>query len=957
MAHITVPDEPTATTFTVTTAQSVFAVTWTCFAKADIRVRVGSTELTQADFTFTGNPGTEGGFDGATITLNTTVSSTTVVIWRDIPVARTEDFGPGPVSSRDRNTALDRLTGMIQDREREGREAIRVPAGETGATLPPASVRANRFLAFNAAGQPIATAGGVTGVPVNILDFGIHGNGTTDDTAALQSALDAGVPLYWPRSAQVLADHVVANQPITIFAEDGARLIRRSAPASPTNALNAQLRLAHNVASGSLIRGGLIIDGNRDHLGGAHTIAAIWIGLRIDQCDDVTLDGIAFRKIASHGIFALGQSNSNPMRRHNWRNMKFRECSQNAAMILMAESTFQNMAARDCTNVPVGYSMGLETWQHAWEINTVFNSQFSGMTLDGYYPDGRGLDALCIGWTASRLFGCEVSGVRARNYTGTHPSGSVGMEIAGGTDLLIDGVYVDNFDNGFALNGVERWRASNVTCLGRNRGVTNAAAYAGIKITGAGYDFTWDGSLDVVMNAASKNGALSNVAASGFEVGALIRAQGVTISNYDFSGNRQYGSIVGQSGSQSSTMFPLAPAQQTQDITFDSGRAACNGFAGIYAQHCRDVKVTASKLSDNGQRGTIFPTGAYVDATAENVRFHGVNFAPAAGDTRTRAVSFRPGSTTGALNLYEVQTDGSSDLEIGRTVTIVNGGGAGVNLTGRVHDIFGNNVTLTFDSPTTFVETGNLQNIPGTVRLGNEGAPEASGNYLNGVGTDFETFFTGRTWIKVAGQYTFVTDILGPTRAIVELPLLVGPGTSAQAIRCDMILPNRQEAGVAANVSTTGLFISQDCDLSGQTVMPMSVTMATAENMANGSLYLRTGPVISVSGSLEHVSFIEIPRTHRVEGGQVRVVTEITGGGVGVGQLAIRQMDTTGAVQIARHDNLGLVPGPVGAVVGFGSFGPVAPTNGGRLNVVFPSSPTSGSIALDIRMIKAGAGA
>jgi hypothetical protein len=118
MAHITVPDESTVTNFVVTTAQSVFSFPWTCFDKTDIQVLVGASLLLQSDFTFVGNPGTEGGFDGGTVTLVAAVSNVTVTIYRDIIVQRTDDFGAGPVSSRDRNTALDRLTAMVQDAKR-----------------------------------------------------------------------------------------------------------------------------------------------------------------------------------------------------------------------------------------------------------------------------------------------------------------------------------------------------------------------------------------------------------------------------------------------------------------------------------------------------------------------------------------------------------------------------------------------------------------------------------------------------------------------------------------------------------------------------------------------------------------------------------------------------------------------------------------------------------------------
>lgn len=114
-AHITVPDEPTSTTFSVVASQSVFSVPWTYFRKEDIRVTVGGGDLAQNQFTHTGNPGTEGGFDGGTITLNAAVSNTTVVISRYVIAERTDDFGAGPVATRDLNTALDRLIAMVQD--------------------------------------------------------------------------------------------------------------------------------------------------------------------------------------------------------------------------------------------------------------------------------------------------------------------------------------------------------------------------------------------------------------------------------------------------------------------------------------------------------------------------------------------------------------------------------------------------------------------------------------------------------------------------------------------------------------------------------------------------------------------------------------------------------------------------------------------------------------------------
>lgn len=181
MPHITVPDESTVTTYTVTSAQSVFSVPWTCFDKTDIQVLVGSSLLAQSAFSFVGNPGTEGGFDGATITLLSAVSNTTVTIYRDIIVQRTEDFGVGPVSSRDRNTALDRLTAMIQDTKR-------IAKGVPPASTLPESLRPTVPVPNYGTPGQAAIAGPLQASPLKTV-------GLTDRQISVTAAITSSVPV------------------------------------------------------------------------------------------------------------------------------------------------------------------------------------------------------------------------------------------------------------------------------------------------------------------------------------------------------------------------------------------------------------------------------------------------------------------------------------------------------------------------------------------------------------------------------------------------------------------------------------------------------------------------------------------------------------------------------------------------------------------------------------------
>lgn len=116
MAHIQVPDESPDADFAVTSAEDDFAITWTVFDQTDLRVTVNSVELLQAEFSFVGTPGYEGGYPGGTVTLNTPVSSSQVRIWSETPPARVNDFLEGTgFPARALNTELDRLTACGRD--------------------------------------------------------------------------------------------------------------------------------------------------------------------------------------------------------------------------------------------------------------------------------------------------------------------------------------------------------------------------------------------------------------------------------------------------------------------------------------------------------------------------------------------------------------------------------------------------------------------------------------------------------------------------------------------------------------------------------------------------------------------------------------------------------------------------------------------------------------------------
>jgi hypothetical protein len=173
MARLTIPDEQTFATFTVVTSTTVFPITFSLFAKADLTVLVDDVALDQSAFTFTGTLLEGGGYDGGTVTLNTAVDDVTVRIERNVAPARTSNFAPAssvPVQSVDQ--ALNRLTANAQDLERK---KITTPTFD----------RAGKFLAFDGDGEPVAASG--TGA-----DLGLRSDLVSSSGSSLVGFLQAG---------------------------------------------------------------------------------------------------------------------------------------------------------------------------------------------------------------------------------------------------------------------------------------------------------------------------------------------------------------------------------------------------------------------------------------------------------------------------------------------------------------------------------------------------------------------------------------------------------------------------------------------------------------------------------------------------------------------------------------------------------------------------------------------
>jgi hypothetical protein len=224
--HIKVPDVTPIVRYVANGTQTLFLYAFPIFASEDLAVYIDGAKQSSG-FTINGAGETAGG----NVAFDVPPADESIItLAREIPIERITDFlEGGDFSEQSINSELDYLVAALQQVARENAGVLRYGDHENPASalLPSRTTRANKALGFDGNGDPLAvslegsmaapnfTANGTGAATrnaqdkfadyVSIKDFGAAGDGLTDDTIAIQNALQSHDSIFIPEGIYLIS--------------------------------------------------------------------------------------------------------------------------------------------------------------------------------------------------------------------------------------------------------------------------------------------------------------------------------------------------------------------------------------------------------------------------------------------------------------------------------------------------------------------------------------------------------------------------------------------------------------------------------------------------------------------------------------------------------------------------------------------------------------------------------
>lgn len=586
-------------------------------------------------------------------------------------------------------------------------------------------------------------------------------------------------------------------------------------------------------AHGSSLSGSGTIDGNRNNPAllaaflagprsvqenGLYVMKSLWDCVSIGGVNDVTVEGVTMRNCMMSGI--QRSSNGARARISNVRIL-------DSTIVLGANNNtgdvWENITAQNIGNVVNGQA--IPTFAYAMNFFTQFNLTVNGVTLDGYqtlvYDGTPTTPGVRIGDPGGaviffqRLDNGTISGITGRNLNFDMASDKRRTSNIYGTfcdncvNVTMSDLSFTGTRGGILVSGSKGVSVSNFVVDGLYN-VAPVAGHAeafGVAVLPISQEYslnaTANSSYDFWNMHPNAGIAFSNGTIRRSELGFVARTGNFTANNIESTANTLNGFTT--IGSNRGSSFPASALFPVKDFSVSNFRSTYNAGAGFQVGDSYNGTFSNIVSNNNGQDDSnSVPYGIWVtpgvNGVSRNLFFNGWQ----ANDDQAAAtvtVSFAPGSST-AGGIYKVVAETSTDLHVGQKINIVNGGGSGSNIVGRIEDITADALTLRTSAASTFNDASCRVAQTGTVSLG------VGSSLMTGSGTNFRTSIVGPSYMRVAGQYIQIVSVVSDTVLQVR-PTASSPISNApfEIVKCSAqgVASQRRGLTVDAAAGVTGV--------------------------------------------------------------------------------------------------------------------------------------------------------
>ena len=585
---------------------------------------------------------------------------------------------------------------------------------------------------------------------VSVKDFGAVGDGVADDTAAFNLFLSAGGGFVPSGTYSITSLDI--TYPVDVRCHQDATLKKRNTGLNPVVKFSAG-------SEGSSWRGGKF-DGNTS-LWTGWTYPGIfndWQAINV-ATRDVTLTSIIFKNWTNHPLVGAGDylvaksltfdaCATGPV--FGWSNV-----SGNTTRPTNASGIGQlvdGIVLRNCGNVGKA-----GTLQHAIDTYGCKSSTYRNISIVGFDSAADGNSYAISGLTDKLSEGCVFESIVFDSPI-SDVKQHLAVSLLGTRHSSVSNVTATNFAGlAFEVLSCYGCSFSNVLVDFKYR-VTSFAPLTsskGLSIDTGSYGTDGQGARDIL---GSRINTFTACTFRNGGLGADIKSDGATFNGCTFTGFLTSGIAVNLT---STTQFPGATLKAPTNLHFDNCVAEWNGGSGLNVANSRIVSVNGGSYSNNGQDSSYAATtrSGIVASIASKLSIVNAALDDTQSFTSAGGISFIPGSTD-ASNRYSFAVTKPEGYSEGQHITLVNGGGPAVNLTGRVVELTETLMTLEFSGAATLSSSGNTTALSGTW--------SGSGTTLTGIGGAAQSEIVGPLYVTNGTQWRKVVKVNNDNSIVIS---------------------------------------------------------------------------------------------------------------------------------------------------------------------------------------------